>query len=65
MDVEKGNKVIYIYMNSKALDWAKKVATRWFHLSEAEEKALKDDIVIMLEAEAEMASDVIEKDPVL
>ena len=64
MDVERGNKAIYIYMSSKALDRAKKAATGWFHLSEAEEQALEDDIVAMLEAEVEMTSDVVE-DPVL
>ena len=54
MDVEQGNAAVYIYMNSKALRRAKKVATRWFTLSDAKENALKDDIVAMLEAEAEL-----------
>lgn len=60
MYVERGNKAIYIYMNSKALDRAKKAATGWFYLSEAEERALEDDIVTMLEAEVEMTSDIVE-----
>ena len=55
MDVEQGNKTVYIYTNSKALRHAKKVTTRWsINLSNAKENALKNDIVAMLEAEAEL-----------
>ena len=56
MDVERGNEAVYIYMNSKALRRAKKVATGYFHLSNTEENALEDDIVAMLEAEAELVT---------
>ena len=59
MNVERENKATYIYINSKALDRAKKAAAGWFHLSEAEESALEDNIVAMLEAEVEMTSDVV------
>lgn len=64
MDVERGNEAVYIYMNSKALQRAKKAATGWFHLSDAEKNALKDDIVAMLEAEAEIVTNGAETDPV-
>ena len=56
MDVERGNKAVYIYMNSKALQRAKKAATRWFYLSDAEENTLEDNVVAMLEAEADLVS---------
>ena len=53
--MEQGNNaVVYIYINLKALRCAKKVATEWFTLSDAEENALEDNIVAMLEAEAEL-----------
>lgn len=64
MDVERGNEAVYIYMNSKALRRAKKAATGWFNLSDTEERSLEDDIVAMLEAEAEMGTNEPESDPV-
>ena len=53
IDIKQSNAAVYIYMNSKALHWAKKVATRWFTLSDAKENALKDNIVTMLKAKVE------------
>ena len=52
--MEQGNKTVYIYTNSKALRWDKKAASRWFHLNNAKENALEDNIVAMLEVEAEL-----------
>ena len=49
-------------MNLKALQPAKKVATGWFHLSNAEENALEDDVVVILEAEAEIRTNGAEDD---
>lgn len=55
MDVERGHEAVYVYMNSNAFRRAKSAATRgWLHLGEAEEMALEDDVVAMLEAEAEI-----------
>ena len=54
MDVKRGNKAVYIHMNLKVLQRPKKAATGWFHLSNAEENTLEDDVVAMLEAEAEI-----------
>ena len=62
MDVERSDEAVYIYMNSKALRRAKKVATGWFNLSDAEENAPEDDIVAMLEAEL-VTNDEVE-DPI-
>ncbi|MCJ1471266.1 hypothetical protein MMC07_009914, partial [Pseudocyphellaria aurata] len=64
MDVERGNKAVYAYMNSKALRRTKKVATGYFTLSDSEENALEDDIVAMLEAEAELVTHDEAEDPV-
>lgn len=64
MDVERGNEAVYIYMNSKALQRAKKAATRWFHLNDVKENALEDDVVAMLEAEAKIITNGAENDPV-
>lgn len=61
MNVERGDKAIYIYINTKTLQRAKIAAAGFFHLSKAEEeKALEDDIVAMLEAEVEMESGPVE-----
>ena len=55
MDVEQGNKTVYIYTNSKALCCAKKITTGQFiNLSNAKENALRNDIMAMLEAEAKL-----------
>ena len=54
--MEQGNKTVYIYTNSKALRRDKKAASGWFHLSNAKENALEDNIVAMLEAEAELVT---------
>ena len=64
MDVERGNEAIYVYMNSKALKRAKKAATGWFHLADVEERVLEDDIIAMLEAEAEIVTNDGPEDPV-
>lgn len=55
MDLERRNEAIYVYMNSKAMQRAKKAATEWFHLSEAEKNALEDEVA-MLEDEAELVT---------
>ena len=57
MHMKRGNEATYIYMKSKVLRGAKKMATGWFHLSEAEQQALEDDVVAMLETKEEVESD--------
>ncbi|MCJ1426411.1 hypothetical protein MMC29_004314 [Sticta canariensis] len=64
MEMERGNQATYIYMNSRALRRAKKAATGWYHLNDAEERALEDDIVAMLEAKEEMGSEVMDSDEI-
>ena len=65
MEMERGNQATYIYMNSRALRRAKKAATTgWYHLNDAEERALEDDIVAMLEAKEEMRSEVMDSDEI-
>lgn len=61
MDVARGNEVTKQFTCASARK-AKSAATGWFHLNNAEETVLENDIVAMLEAEAEAeeATNVVE-----
>ncbi|MCJ1260227.1 hypothetical protein MMC22_000086 [Lobaria immixta] len=60
-----GNKATYISTNSKLLRRAKKAVSGWFHLNEAEEQALEDDVIATLEAKTKMESDDLVFEPVV